>query len=94
MQPLVNWLKVQNAGDYFIYLSPSQGKCCDNTCNFKPQGTVCEQATECSEESTCMYLLILLSGTTSSCFTPMPKNENEFCSDKTALCHQGVLNIL
>ncbi|XP_038627698.1 disintegrin and metalloproteinase domain-containing protein 10-like [Tachyglossus aculeatus] len=62
--------------------SPSQGPCCDHACTHHPAGQLCQEETDCTQESTCP-------GSTAACPDPSPKEDFTPCSLGTQLCLGG-----
>lgn len=66
-----------------IRCSPSEGPCCDATCNFiQDTRTLCKLETECSFTSFC-------NGTSAQCPVPRPRADLTPCNDGTQVCQGG-----
>lgn len=64
-------------------ISPSQGLCCGQNCEFKSLGQICDEETDCLKESVC-------SGLSPLCPEPDPKENLTVCSEGTRVCLNGV----
>ncbi|XP_029469435.1 disintegrin and metalloproteinase domain-containing protein 10-like [Rhinatrema bivittatum] len=64
------------------HCSPSQGLCCNHQCDYKPQGTQCQEESECKFESHC-------SGESAICSEPAPKDNYTLCNTGTRICLNG-----
>lgn len=67
----------------FFCISPSQGLCCSQECEFKPSGETCDEATDCQRASVCLGLSPL-------CPEPGAKENLTVCSEGTRVCLSGV----
>uniref|UniRef100_A0A3P8NE71 ADAM10 endopeptidase n=1 Tax=Astatotilapia calliptera TaxID=8154 RepID=A0A3P8NE71_ASTCA len=63
--------------------SPSQGLCCGQKCEFKPEGQRCDEETDCQKASVC-------SGLSPLCPKPAAKENLTVCSQGTRVCLNGV----
>lgn len=64
-------------------ISPSQGLCCSQDCEFKPVDQICDEETDCQRESVC-------SGLSPFCPEPSAKENLTVCSQGTRVCLNGV----
>ncbi|XP_030640082.1 disintegrin and metalloproteinase domain-containing protein 10 [Chanos chanos] len=62
--------------------SPSQGLCCSSSCVYKASGTMCEEESDCQEESFC-------DGSSPKCPEPPAKPNMTVCSLGTRVCFNG-----
>lgn len=67
----------------FLSISPSQGLCCGQECEFKPAGQTCDDETDCQRASVC-------SGLSPLCPEPSAKENLTVCSQGTRVCMNGV----
>lgn len=67
----------------FLCISPSQGLCCSQECEFKPSGETCDEATDCQRASVC-------SGLSPLCPEPSAKENLTVCSEGARVCLNGV----
>lgn len=68
--------------------SPSQGPCCDNSCSFSSNKTICMQSNECLKNVSC-------TGKNATCprFNPKYfKPDKTECNSGTQVCKAGVRN--
>ncbi|KAM9762487.1 disintegrin and metalloproteinase domain-containing protein 10 isoform 2-T2 [Menidia menidia] len=63
--------------------SPSQGLCCGQDCDFKAEGQMCDEETDCLKEGAC-------SGLSPLCPEPAAKENLTVCSQGTRVCVNGV----
>nr|XP_033812155.1 disintegrin and metalloproteinase domain-containing protein 10-like isoform X2 [Geotrypetes seraphini] len=62
--------------------SASQGLCCNHLCDYKTQGTLCQEESECRFESYC-------TGESAKCSMPAPKDNYTLCNIGTRICLNG-----
>ncbi len=68
--------------------SPSQGICCNDSCNFKSSNTVCSKETDCMMSVNC-------TGDSYQCQASVEeykKKDLSFCNHRTQLCLNGVIS--
>ncbi|KAG8454538.1 hypothetical protein GDO86_000963 [Hymenochirus boettgeri] len=63
--------------------SPSQGLCCNHSCNYKSKGERCQDEGECTSENYC-------TGQTAKCPKPLPKSNYTLCNAGTRICLNGM----
>ncbi|KAM4807848.1 disintegrin and metalloproteinase domain-containing protein 10-like [Rhinophrynus dorsalis] len=63
--------------------SPSQGLCCNHSCNYKSERERCQEEGECTFENFC-------NGKSAKCPKPLAKNNYTLCNFGTRICLNGM----